>query len=1001
MLEYDGIRWRLIQTPRRTTVRSLTQDSQGRIYVGAVGEIGYLAPDATGQMAFVDLTSRLDPGQRGFSDVWTAAATPLGLFFQSREYLFLLSPDRVLAVKASSTFHLAFALKNRIFVRQRGIGLMELSGDRLALVPGGERFANESIFMMVEAGKDSPGTFLIGSRNLGLWQFDGIRMKAFPSEADAFLKANSLYHGTRLEDGTLALATIRGGVAFLDAKGGMVGTLNRASGLLGDNIKHLYPDHQGSLWMALDDGIAKVEWPSPFSIFGVRSGLKGNAWAIHRHQGHLYVATGQGTYFLEADPTEGGQARFRQVEGVSAQSIAFLSVEKELLLTCGQGVFLIDGARSRPIFPSSSNAISLLRSKADPARVFVGMQGGLISIYRTSRGWVKEAAIPGISDDIYSMAEAETGCLWLGTQAQGALRVRFPQGWTGGTTGGIPQVEHFGEEQGLPRANQACVGQVGPDILIGTHDGFYRCDESAKRLIPDPRFSRLFPEGNRWIRTFRQDPQGRIWLDTKDEIRGIHESGVIEPQPEGAYRWEAAPFRRFAELSIESIFPEPSGTVWFGGPEGLLRFDPGISRKIEPMFPVLVRRVFQKGDAPPMAPTSPGEAPAYKFAENALRFEFSLPSYDQESANRFQVLLEGHDQTWSSWSSEAQKEYTNLPEGGYRFRVRGRNIYGHLSPEGTFAFRILPPWYRTLWAYALFLLIGSAGVFLALRLRTRILEERNTELQRRIDRDTLELRERERLLAFQAGELAQMNGHLQTLNAQLQDANEEKNQFLGVVVHDLRNPLNGILLGADLIEEADSLSEAKTKARIITRRCTEMNLLIGRFLDIAALDSGAIRPEPETLSLNSFVMENVELHRPRAREKGIEIQTELSPGPGMVLADPRFLRAALDNLLSNAVKFSSRGTLVCVEVAETDTQIQFSVSDEGPGLSEEDQRRLFGRFMKLSARPTGGEKSVGLGLSIVKKMLDAMGAQITVESQIGRGTRFRVALPLPGQGPDA
>jgi signal transduction histidine kinase len=997
VLEYDGARWRLIQTPRGTTVRSLALDAEGRVWVGACGEIGYLAPGATGQTVFVDLTSQIEPAHRAFSDVWMVAPTRLGLLFQSREALFLWRQGRFETIPAKTTFHLAFAPGGRIFVRQREVGLMELTKEGLRLVPEGGRFASESIFMMAvwDSATAERESFLIGSRNLGLWRFDGRTMQPVHSDAAGYLKANSLYHGIRLADGGFALGTLRGGLVLLDSRANLRSILNRRTGLLGNNIKHVYADPGGNLWLALDNGIAKAELPSPFTRFDALSGLEGIVWGIALHKGNLYAATGQGVFLRPLGAPLPEEPRFRPVQGIRSGTSALMVMDDHLLAATSQGVFSLRGDRATTVRPSSNVAISLLRSRRNPARVFVGLQGGLSSLRLNSGRWVDEGLIPGVTADIYSMAESDRGDLWLGTSAEGVLRAAFPPGWQGGTRGGPPVVSRFGAREGLPTSVQTHVHREGNRILFGTRMGFYRFDEESRTFGRDESLAGLFPDGPRWIRNFRAAEDGSLWIDAEDESRGIRESGAARRQSDGSYRWDPEPFRRICDGQVESFLPGPDGCVWFGTTEGMLRWDPKVPRSIDPAYPAIVRRVLAAPNQPLNHPAG-ADLPTLPFTSNSLRLEFALPSYDQENANRFRVRLDGYDRDWSAWGAEAFKEYTNLPAGTYRFRVQGRNLYGRASGEGAFAFRILQPWYRAWWACLLYVLSGGGLLLLGLRFRTRLLEDRNTDLQRRVDQATEDLRERERQLAAQAGVLSRVNADLQTLNLQLRDANEEKNQFLGVVVHDLRNPLNSILLAADLIGESKDLGDAKAKAARITRRVGEMNAMIGGFLDIAALDAGKLHPEPETFALRDLAQELVEHALPVAQKKSIRLLTEADPGDLAVVADPRFLRVVIDNLLSNAVKFSPPGGLVVLRLRQMDPEVEIAVEDSGPGLTEEDQQRLFGRFVTLSARPTGGEKSTGLGLSIVKKMVDAMGARIQVESLPGAGCTFRVRLPGAG-----
>ncbi|WP_306591919.1 ATP-binding protein [Geothrix sp. 21YS21S-4] len=991
VLEYDGARWRLIPTLRKTVVRSLGMDSTGRVYVGGVGEIGYLAPDERGAARFVSLNDRLPEAARAFSDVWVTAVTPQGVLFQTREALFLLRGEEVQVVKASTTFHVAFAVQGRIFVRQREVGLQELRDGRLSSVPGGERFARESLFAMLPLGAPGDGAgILLASRSAGLWKLTSSGISRFPTPAEAYLNAHAVYHGVRLREGTLALATIKGGVVLLDGRGRVHGLLDRQAGLDSDNVKAICAGRDAALWLALDNGLSRVEWPSPLTVFDHRSGLKGTVWAVQDFGGRLYVATGQGAFVLEEPAAEGfhPRPRFAPLPGVTTQSLAFLPGKRSLLLGTAQGVFEVRGSQARLIRRSSNVAISFLRSRLDPSRVFLGLQGELASLRESGDGWQEEGRIAGVEDDVYSLVEDERGRLWLGTGSQGLLRLTFGEGWRGGSTAPV-RVERFGTAEGLPNLLQPFVFRWRGEILAATAAGILAFDEAGGRFRPAPWFARLFPDGPRAVKAARVDALDRLWMDTRDEARGLHEAGVAVAGAEGTLAWEAAPYRRLGDTSVESIHVDPRGVVWFGGSEGALRFDPARADRHGRAGQVLIRRVSRAdgeiygGDGPLSA--TPEEGPALPHRTGALRFEFASPSFDAESANQYQVRLDGYDPDWSPWTFEAQKEYTNLPEGRYRFQVRARNVYGQVSPEQSFGFRALPPWYRTAWARALFAGLALLAAGLAVRVWTALLRRRNRTLQRWIALAVEDLRDRERMLADQAGAL-------ERANAQLVEINEQKNHFLAMVAHDLRNPLHSILVNSEFLAEEGG-PDVRRRAGMIAQEGANMNLLIGRFLDISALDSGRIRNEPGHLSIPALLEGLLQRHGPAAEAKSIALRVTADPQGGRVFADAKFVTAILDNLLSNAIKFSPLRTAVDICVEDGEETVRIAVQDQGPGLTEADQKRAFGRFVRLSARPTGGEKSVGLGLSIAKQMAELCKGSIRVESEPGKGATFLVELP--------
>ena len=230
--------------------------------------------------------------------------------------------------------------------------------------------------------------------------------------------------------------------------------------------------------------------------------------------------------------------------------------------------------------------------------------------------------------------------------------------------------------------------------------------------------------------------------------------------------------------------------------------------------------------------------------------------------------------------------------------------------------------------------------------------------------------------------------------------NEQKNKFLGIAAHDLRNPLASIRGFSELIlgDASRPLSRhQKEFLGFIRTLSNEMLQLVNDLLDVSVIESGKVDLNPKTGSLSRLVGEWVRINRMVATKKKITIHQDLARLPEFRF-DPGRIAQVVDNLLSNAIKFSNPGSKVYVSLRLRDalnsSAATLSVRDEGPGISGEDLAKMFGEFQKLSARPTGGEKSIGLGLSIVKKIVEAHNGSITVESTPGSGATFHVTLPL-------
>ncbi|MFQ3607086.1 MAG: ATP-binding protein [Chloroherpetonaceae bacterium] len=233
----------------------------------------------------------------------------------------------------------------------------------------------------------------------------------------------------------------------------------------------------------------------------------------------------------------------------------------------------------------------------------------------------------------------------------------------------------------------------------------------------------------------------------------------------------------------------------------------------------------------------------------------------------------------------------------------------------------------------------------------------------------------------------------------VEEANAFKTELLGIAAHDLKNPLQVIQVFAALIEESAVNDQAKEYSKTIQSSSARMLKLIKDLLETAALDSGKLDLNKIPINLADLLRAVAEHNRPNAERKSQTIALELEEGCITELDSER-MREVFENLVSNALKYSPRKKQILIQcqkelTSENKTVIRVAVKDEGQGLTEEDKQKLFGRFQRLSARPTGGESSTGLGLSIVKQLVELHGGKVWAESDgKDKGTTFFVELPM-------
>ncbi|WP_353570723.1 hybrid sensor histidine kinase/response regulator [Candidatus Albibeggiatoa sp. nov. BB20] len=267
-------------------------------------------------------------------------------------------------------------------------------------------------------------------------------------------------------------------------------------------------------------------------------------------------------------------------------------------------------------------------------------------------------------------------------------------------------------------------------------------------------------------------------------------------------------------------------------------------------------------------------------------------------------------------------------------------------------------------------------------------------------RDLLALEETNRNLELKIQERTQQ---LEQQNKALIELNQDKNEFLGIVAHDLKNPLQAIQGSAELIEmalktelfaaNATEAPEVLEFANMISVSADRMSSLIMNLLDMNAIETGQLKINFEQFDIYPILKKVVDEYRKKAQIKHISIDFTAQSEPYLAYTDTNMLHQILDNIISNAVKYSPLNKQIFVRILSQTQSIQIEIQDQGQGLSDNDHANLFGKYTRLSAKPTNDEHSTGLGLFIVKKLAKALYGDICCKSTLGQGATFILTIP--------
>lgn len=421
---YDGRSWPLIKLPTATAgIRKFALSNDGTIYAGGAGVIGWIRV-ADGDRRFVSLAGELPEADRDFEDIYDVLAVGDAVYFTAHQKILIWSKGRFRSVACPTPAHSRGArlhrVDDRVYVTALGRPLCQLKNGRLEEVADDPALRKNQIIAM-EAGP--AGSLRLLTAEKGFYQIVEGRVTVFSCEANRWLSGKRIICMQRLADGSgvVAFSSVSGdgGMRF-DVGGRYVGPLNQAIGLYVNTIRAFGSDREGGLWLGTETGLIRMEWPSAVTLFDAINGLGvGAVAAVTRYEGRLYTATTEGVYRLMPSDSTGRVAQFERV--FKQPVYALLSHPNGLLAMGYTDLLLQDGGDFKPVAVLPPGGGILVRSKRDPARVWIGTMRGLQSVRHTPQGWIDEGLVPGIDESIQSVAEAADGSLWLTTSGRGRI----------------------------------------------------------------------------------------------------------------------------------------------------------------------------------------------------------------------------------------------------------------------------------------------------------------------------------------------------------------------------------------------------------------------------------------------------------------------------------------------------------------------------------------------------------------------------------------------------
>jgi signal transduction histidine kinase/ligand-binding sensor domain-containing protein/CheY-like chemotaxis protein len=478
-----------------------------------------------------------------------------------------------------------------------------------------------------------------------------------------------------------------------------------------------------------------------------------------------------------------------------------------------------------------------------------------------------------------------------------------------------------------------------------------------------------------------QGENDRLWLNNGN--------GIAELDPEtGAYRQFDTTDGMPGLIGNSILRGTHDGLIYMATPSGLVSMNPD---KIEPTstMPAVVLTDFRIHNRPVSISESDNRSllsssitttrdVTLRPEHSIVSFGFSALDFVNPDENQYAYQLDGFDDDWIETDADRRiASYTNLPPGNYEFRVKAANSVGHWNDAGAVInLTVLPPWFRTQWAYLCYAILVIAFITGLVNFRTRTLRIRGRELEQLVNARTAELETQKATIEKQA------------LN--LEELIATKNRYFTHVSHEFRTPLTVILGPIDRLVAQLSDIGARQYLRSVQRNGSRLLHLVDQLLGLTRLESD--HSEPAAVHpVRSTVLDIVASFESYAKDKQITLSTEAVEDVWVQSADD-VVEEIVINLLSNALKYTPSGGKVDLSATREDNFVCLSVADNGPGIAADQQERIFERFFRGDDLDESIPGS-GLGLALVKELVSANNGEISVDSQEGGGTTFRVLLP--------
>jgi len=733
LLEYDGHSWRNYLVSNNTRVRSVFVDYDGRIYLGGQNQFGYFEADDHGNLVFISLYDQLQEKDKNLEDIWKILKYEDKIWFCS--YLGVITYDGKKLHKIDSGYphELIFEAAGNLYASSFSHGLGKWNGHSFSLINGSDVLTGKEISAILPHKNNG---ILIFLKSGITYQYLNGQFQKWQLPYESFLTKSLINTAVLMENNDMAIGTQNNGLLILDQNGQVKHHLTKERGLSNRTVLALHEDQFNNLWLGMNNGIALVELSLPFSTIDEQTGLPGTGYCATLYDNKIYLGTSNGLFYQQAntDPLSPDND-YQLVEKSGGQVYNIQNIHGDLILSHHDGAFEVKGGKSYPFFKETGTWKVTKTPLKD--EILAGTYDGF-SLFKNSTNHIQfDTNIPDFQESSRVFEMANDSVMFMSHGYKGVYKITFSHDYNK-----MKKLEFYGKNAGFPSDILINVFRIGNELVFPAEHGIFKYSSSQDRFIHHTELEGyLYTEAH--IMEIEQDYNGNIYFLSDREL------GYLEKTTYGNFEKNTTSFeriRKYLSDDLENISALDPENVLFGAKEGFIHYNPSVAYIRNQPLKTYIRSIETVTEDYELRYNGAGEISQTIGEEmklpahfSSLKISYAAPYFDDQEAIQFQYQLENFDKDWSEWTSINEKEYTNLSQGNYTFKVRAKNVFGEISEPTEIAISVFPPWYRSRLAYALYgiglLLIFGIAMYIQDALykhdKEKLTQEQKRELEKK------------------------------------------------------------------------------------------------------------------------------------------------------------------------------------------------------------------------------------------------------------------------------